>query len=341
MKKALIVLLILAVAGGAFAQTWSGQVRTGALFTFADDMPVAAFDDDGDHAVYGELNFTSEGDDWGATIGSNVVVGMDNTVSGFNIGDFNGWVKFADIFKLTAGKGVGGDWQATTEIFDEGPGGSNAGARLQVEPIAGLNFGVVFGYPNGGVSAEKIGSFFQETGIGVKYTSDLFTVGTALKLFSEETDDYPKTDANWWFDALIPLAGLFDIHVDGYVKNLLGDLDKEIAFGIKLMGTVIDHLSWWVKGVAYPSDDPFSADIGAGLSYSYPINDKATAEAGGEVGLSKKDEFNFDSWNIYAKLGYDFNANVSTSFKFKVAGDMTGDETKLTPTLLWLIKYTF
>jgi len=114
MNKALIVLLVFAVAGGLFAQSFSGQVRTGALFTFSGDFPVKGIrDGNGDQGVFGELVFKNSGDDWGFTISANANVpnNVDSArAGGVYIDGFNGWVTFADIFKLTAGKGVGDEW---------------------------------------------------------------------------------------------------------------------------------------------------------------------------------------------------------------------------------------
>ena len=74
MKKTLVVLLILAVAGGAFAQevTWSGEVVTGALIQLGDsyDDPVIAADDDDDgRAIRARLNADVDGGNWGVQLG--------------------------------------------------------------------------------------------------------------------------------------------------------------------------------------------------------------------------------------------------------------------------------
>ena len=75
-KKAQVleVLLILAVAGGAFAQevTWSGEVATGALIQLGDsyDDPVIAADDDDDgRAIRARLNANVDGGNWGLQLG--------------------------------------------------------------------------------------------------------------------------------------------------------------------------------------------------------------------------------------------------------------------------------
>jgi len=344
MKKALIVLLILAVAGGLFAQTFSGSVNTGAKITFKDDMPVVATDDDSGDPVHASLSFTNGDDDWGVTVGVNAdVTKVDEagkyTAGPYSFGDANGWVKFADIFKLTAGKGQGGNWQFN-DIIDEGIDGSDAGARLNVTPIPGLDLGIVFGYPDYGVKADQVANFFQEIGIGAKYDAGILIAGTSLKLFSEESEGYEGTDANWWLDIKVPIANLFDIMVDVAIKNLTGkggDMDKTV--GAKIAGSVVG-LSWNVWAKAGLNDET-TATAGAGLSYGIPISDKASAEIGADAGLTLLQDASFDSWSLYAKLAYAFNANVSTFFKLKVAGDQTVDPSTVTPTLQWNIGYSF
>jgi len=336
MKKALIVLLILAVAGGLFAQSFTGSVATGAKITLSDDIPVVATDDDSGNPVKAALDFSNSGDDWGVGISATANVDGDSNVNGVLIDAMNGWVKFADIFKLTAGKGQGGNWQAT-DFIDENIPSSNAGARLNVTPIDGLDLGVVFGYPNKGVKAGKIANFFQETGIGVKYDAGILVAGTSLKLFSEETEGYSGTDANWMFDVKIPLS-ILTVHVDGHINNLTekgGKMDKLI--GLKLNGTVVG-LSWNVWAKAW-LNDPMTAKAHAGLEYPIALNDKATATLGADADLTLLQDASFDSWDIWAKLAYAFSGNVSTYFKLKVDGKV--DPSEVTPSLVWAIKYSF
>jgi len=340
MKKALIVLLILAVAGGAFAQSFNGYVETGAKITFKDDIPVEANDGDGPEPVRAQVTFTNGDDEtWGITVGIRSNVTAEETDKIF-LSDANGWVKFANIFKLTAGKGVGGDWEATTAVFDEnGIGGSAAGAKLNVTPIDGLDLGVVFGYPNTGVAAGKIGNFLSETGIGAKFDAGILVAGTRLKFFSEETTDYPGTDANWLVDVKIPVLDLFNVHVESKIYNLLGKKDKmDVWVGEKIEGSIVG-LSWGVKSTQNVTADPLFADLDIDLGYELPINDKATLSFGADAGFTLLNKFSFDDWDVSAKLGYNFNGNVSTAFLFEVDGVV--DPSDITPWFRWTIKYSF
>jgi len=82
-----------------------------------------------------------------------------------------------------------------------------------------------------------------------------------------------------------------------------------------------------------------TAKAHAGLEYPITLNDKATATLGADADLTLLQDASFDSWDIWAKLAYAFNGNVSTWFKFKVDGVV--DPSKITPTLQWYINYSF
>jgi hypothetical protein len=337
MKKALIVLLILGLAGGLFAQSWSGHVRTGAKFTFDDGVAIAANDDDGNHPVYVSLAFKSAGDDWGVNFSANA--GVDGAAADYGNfkGDMNGWVNFGGIFTLTAGKGVGGNWRLSDALGSFNIPGSAAGVRLNIKPISGLDFGFVFGYPNTGVNAGAIANFFQESGVGAKYDAGIFNVGTSLKLFSEETTGYPELDANWCIDVTAPVPALFNVLVSAKAVNLFGKKAGTVfTTGIKLDGDVAG-LGWEVSS-QQTYDPEIGVTLSPSLSYGIPINDKANLDLDAGADFTVMSPFSFDGWSATAKATYNLTSKVSTYGKFNLAGDADG---KLTPTLNWAIKYNF
>jgi len=356
MKKALIVLLILAVAGGVFAQSFSGNVKTGAIFAFGEDNPVWAYNgvDYDQHAVKAELTFSNGGDDWGVSVGANGDVPLkENGTGGIYIGDFKGWVKFADMFTLSAGKGVGDDWQFG-DIFWMPMGGPlaaefwagndhKASVKLEIEPISGLNFGFLFSYPNQGSNAAKLVDFFQETGIGAKYNAGIFEAFTTFELFSPETTG-AETDFSWKFGVNVPL-GIINVKVEGGFFEVLSS--SKIKLGEKLYGNIVG-LDWNVVSTQYITDgnDP-TADIAVSLSYGIPINDKAKATLGASATTGIIPSFDIDvlKWNAYGKVAYDFNGNVSTSGEFGLDNGKRSDNFalggKVTPYLMWLVGYNF
>jgi hypothetical protein len=341
MKKALIVLLILAVAGGLFAQSWSGSVSTGAKITFSDDIPVmATADGDDNGAVKASLSFDNSGDDWGVKVGASAKVATDGTgPSGLSIGDFNGWVKFADIFKLTAGKGIGDAW-ATGGNTDAKIGAkTDAAYRLEITPIDGLNFGFRFAYPKGsGVDTAKIANFFQETGIGLKYGADSWDAAAGLDLSSEETNG-KGLDGNAYFGFNFTGIDIVTIHAGAKITNLFGTAgDMSVKLFEKLSGSIAS-LDWGLAFNEGVTPSPVTAGLDAELSYGIPINDKAKATVGADASLTILEKFSFDEWDIWASLEYTFNDKVSTKFLFEVDGVV--DPSEITPFLRWTIKYSF
>ena len=336
MKKALIVLLILAVAGGLFAQSWSGSVATGAKITFKDDIPVmATADGDDNKAVKASVNFNNSGDDWGITVSTSAKVDTDNVPSGITIGDMKGWVKFADIFKLTVGKGIGDAWTTGGNTDAKINSGGNASYRLEITPIDGLNFGFRFAYPDGKVKASTIGNFFQETGIGAKYTADVWNAATGLELVSEEAGGL---DGNWYFGFNYTGLDIVSIHFGGKANNLFAKkADMDFTLYEKFSGSVAG-LGWFVQANEKLVPDPLTAALSAGVDYGISISDKASATVGAEVDLTILKDFSFDGWDVFAELVYKFNGKVSTTAYFEVDGDK---DNNITPWLRWTIGFNF
>jgi len=345
MKKALIVLLILAVAGGLFAVDISGKVSTGINFALTDeDIPVSATE-----PVKAELNFTGGGDDWGAKIGTSATR-LDG--SGLSVGDAFGWVNFGDIFTLSAGTGRGG-WGTAGPW--EGSVDEALGVKLEVKPIAGLNFGIRLGFPNDGVKANKLANFFQETGIGVTYGADAFSIAAGVNLYSEETtgvaadpDDptvVPKEgglDASFYAGFQYTGLSFVTISVDGGMDNAMKKgADESTAYlGEKFSGDV-SGLGWevWSK---QKFTDPLSVTAGAKLTYGFDLTDAAHLGLEAGADLTIMDEFNFD--DVYAKvnLDYKFNGNVSTGFEFKLTDTMEkGKDADIAAYLKWTIGFSF
>jgi hypothetical protein len=163
MKKTLVVLLILAVAGGVFAQdiTWSGGVRTGIAFdksseegaantyglTDSPPDPGAAgltatqTDDDTGKAVQVNLGVKVDFDNYGMAFKFNTALGNGANVPTISYGYV--WANFFDgLFDISAGQIDGAKWAS---VGDQGfEYDSGWGIRFNVAPIEGLNLGVRF-----------------------------------------------------------------------------------------------------------------------------------------------------------------------------------------------------
>jgi hypothetical protein len=329
MKKALVVFLILAVAGGLFAQV-SGKVSTGVNFALTDDdIPVSAVE-----PVKAEVNFTGSGDDWGLKAGTSAKRLDGGTLT---VGDLYGWVKFAGIFELSAGTGRGGwgtagPWEK--KVTDA------LGVKLAIDAMPGLNFGFRFGYAKDGVGPNKLANFFQETGIGATYSAGALSFAAGVNLDSEETNDN-GLDASLYAGFKFTGIELVTISVDGGMDNVTEKSGAQLAYlGEKFNGSVAGI--GWELSSKQKFSDPLSVTAAAKATYGIQISDPAKLSFEAGAGLTIMDEFNFDSVYAKANLDYKFNGNVSTGFELKVTDTMVkGADPAIASYLKWTIGYSF
>jgi hypothetical protein len=234
MKKGLVVLLILAmVAGAAFAQEvkFSGTVEAGIEFEQAgdSDVKVTPYNTDSEKGLRAQLDAAVDFDNYGLKIRFRA----DDT------GDFSSgsqaflWGEFLnDIIKVSGGK-LGGVWSTDG---DEGFSldGIN-GVRFEFKPLPGLDFGVALdATPYAARAAAKksyvIGEFFQETVLGVKYTSDLFSATLAYKLDSD-ADGLDNKEGELVFGLKISAIPALTAIIEGDLKDLGAD-DNAVGFEI-------------------------------------------------------------------------------------------------------------
>jgi hypothetical protein len=330
MKKALIVLLILAVAGGLFAQqlTWSGHVGTGVFFEFGDafDDPAAKADDDDEGVpIFAKLGAVYDAGNWGLQLKTkaSVTTSFDTDVWGFY--DAHGWLKFADgLVTVRAGFIDPGVWNVGLFPDDEGKGGnlsSGGGIRVEVTPFDGLNVGFKLGFSNDDDPIhDTLTNFFKSTAFGFSYTASLFNVKAALKLFSE-TDVYSpdETDAAAVFGFGITAIENLAIDVAARVDYLIGDGDTDIW-----IGEDINYKLGSLKVGLYAGQN-----LCDGLKWvrikpyvEYGVSDAVTV--GGDVIIDMKDfddslafaDLKADLWGKYTigggwvKGGYGFTKNM-------------------------------
>jgi len=326
MKKALIVILILAVAGGLFAQEWGGGVTTGLKIDLKDDVPVTANDDDSGDAVHASLWFEHAEDEWGVKITTSASV-----PGGLDVGNAWGWINFADgLLKLSAGKTDDGVWGSGGRYDKDVSDG--LGVRLDVKPIDGLNFGFRLGYPNDGSSAGKIGNFFQETAIGVKYSADSWFAVTALKLHSEESDDYDKMNADWYFGVGYTGLDSFGFYLDGgidYLATMSDDgkeaLAEKVTFsGVENLGLTLGLTEKFVQSFKF---DGLDAEIN--VDYAF---DAVSVGADASTAFNKDFKptgFGFDAWAKYAIGNAWLKGVIGADIATKDFGDSTDPYFKL------------
>lgn len=320
MKKALIVLLILGVAGGVFAQdiTWSGSVGTGVFFQVGDktddDVIVFADDDDDGVPIIAKLGAVYDAGDWGLKLGT---VGKWNEDEGYmKFHNAYGWMNFIDgILNVKAGMIDDGVW-GTGEYIDTGFA-TGGGMRIEVKPITGLNFGVFFSWPNGGAGPNEIKDWFQTTAFGFEYDAGTWKANASAKLYSEVDAERGDTDfditAGFGFYGIDRLSIYFGFLGEGLIEYD----DPLLKFGLNVGYQFTDALSFGLEAGLIMQDG--ISEVSAKPSVEYAVNDNISL--GAEVLVAMRDigddlgfaELSPAVWGKYTlggswmKAGYGFN----------------------------------
>lgn len=331
MKKVLVVLLILAVAGGVFAQdlTWSGTVETGIHINKqdgADDVLVWADNDDGVYGVRAKLQAAITGDNWGFKVGYKVETSDAIYRSAAQLYNGYGWLDLLNkMINVKAGLIDDDVW--TTKGDEDWGIATGLGVRLEVAPIEGLNVGFFLTWPDdtAGVNASAtgsaaIGQFFQETAIGFSYTADAFYVSGGVKLDSDgDTAGAAATDVDEDMRAIF-----------GFGYTGLPALTAKIEANLEHLGNGDERDVWLNETIAYQVMDPLL--VGAVLTeklnntagnaddlylkikpyVEYKLNDTMTVGAAIPVELQDGlNEIGVNPWFKYAasdtasfKIGY-------------------------------------
>jgi hypothetical protein len=237
MKKTFVVLLILAVAGGVFAQElkWSGVLKTGVQF-YADNEK--AYDDDARDPGFklysddadrngGRLDLTATYTNNNVGVKANLRNEYLTTLS-FN--NAYGWIDFIDgKLNVKAGKIDDGVWRGGgDQNFNISTG---YGVRFEIKPIEGLNFGAFLTGPNSQAHQYSpkegyapIGDFLSETAIGVSYTADAFDVSAGLKLDGDDNSGYIGQD---------DFTGVGGVKGQAVANEAKGGINAYIGFNLK------------------------------------------------------------------------------------------------------------
>jgi hypothetical protein len=319
MKRALIVILILAVAGGLFAQSFGGGVSSGLILAFGEDG----------HSFY---TSKSDGGDqygyyfgWGWTGDSGRVGGEINAAGGngdgWNFDGSNIWFKPLDILTVKGGGGgIGGfgtpgSVGASNDAADKG-----VGVNLLLEPITGFGLGLGVGPADG----EEVGKAVYT--VGVKYLLSGLANIVANLGYNGGTE---AVGAAFGVDVLaLSSAGLSKLAVDVGISGL-NDFDGagKITVGPRI-GFAVGDLSGGLRANIYlPMGGYENEDlnVAANANVSYPIG---AITAGLGVGFQLKDavtasgKFNPGSWDGLSKNFSSADSSVLTinpSISYKVA----------------------
>jgi hypothetical protein len=284
MKKVLVVLLILAVAGGVFAQdlTWSGTVETGVHINKtdgADDVVVWADNDDGVQGIRAKLQAAITGDSWGFKVGIKnettnwAAAGVPGLVELYN---GYGWLDLLNkMINVKAGIIDDGVW--TTKGDEDWGIATGSGVRIEVAPIEGLSVGAFLTWPKGDTvnaisKAATLEQFFNETAIGFSYTADVFYVSGGLKLDSDGDPmgtyfDFADSTIGDGDDAGTPTGTDDDINMKiliGFGYTGIEALTAKIEGNIWNLGEGDYRVMWFNETIAYKVMEPLT--VGAVLT---------------------------------------------------------------------------
>jgi hypothetical protein len=314
MKKALVVFLILAVAGGLFAQTvtWSGSANTGIAFGFTDEegnKPLVDFvRNRGEHGARGDISvaFRSAADAPYGTYGADVGIRVrenffaDGGLSALPIQALVFWQP-SSLLYLQIGNGgpnpygtMGGLGQ-NLGIMD------SEGLKIRITPGGGLDIGAqaFYGYSTPVTVFENM-----NYAIGVKYSSSPVDVAANARYYAENKDDSTKEKFRFGagvnFKGLSGL-GLTKLAVDVATRNLstdnfylgIGEAVDFAAGDLSLTGGFQQYL-WMGTG----SKDVIPMRFHAGISYK--VSPIVTIGAEGRYLLGAHPAFN---WRNAGEVG--------------------------------------
>ena len=358
MKKTLVVLLILAVAGGVFAQdiSWSGGVQTGLKIDIqdaSDDVMIWSDDDDTNEGVRARLNLEVADENWGVQLGfgANISEGTGNSAFVYNA---HGWMDFLNnMIRVRAGYIDPGVW--TTKGPEDFNVSSGLGVRLEVMPIEGLSVGATLKFDNdmdmegsgiGGAATMTVQQFFQETALGFSFSMpDMMGLYIAAGLQLDSDYNGNDKEMQMIFGLGISPMDALSINVEAQISNL-GDYSKQGWMWLieKVSYKVMDNFT-----VALRMDQKFQdKDIGFANDFfktwlkfeptaEYGITEQISVGAGIpltiEAGKAGKEDMGFSSlvldvWGKYAiggafvKVGYGF---TFTTEDFSTTGESYAD----------------
>jgi len=322
MKKTLVVLLILAVAGGAFAQevTFSGEVVSGVLIQLGDgyeDPVIRGDDDDDDRAVRARLNAEVDGGNWGAQLGiaadfrayGSFVDGLfDNSGNvdpnweepeDFNAGgqganlylyNAHAWGTIADMFTIRAGLIDPGVWTVGGWV-DENIS-SGLGLRFEIHPIEGLNIGAFIPAPLSSDTPPTLennfsGRNFRGDGFGAGFSyaqEGLFEVSAGFGVGPSDSGNAP---ADHYDGTLIFGAGYYgvenlSVYVGLGVYDLIEADDPTILIGLNVGYDVTPELNAFLEVGVTMFDGLEEIWIDPGLTYAVSED----VSVGFDVGLT-------------------------------------------------------
>jgi hypothetical protein len=284
-----------------------------------------------------------------STAGINSISTPNAFMMAFGFGWFNLFDNMATVYAGKIGTPI---WRDTGEVLDKHTDAVE-GARLEIKPLPGLSFGIAL--PFG--AAQDISYVFAEMVFGAGYTSDAFTIKTAVDLVPESAAQ-EKAAVAIAGGAKIPISPL-TIYLDWLYRtetinaksnnatvannpdhHVLGD--KGLEIGAKLAFELSDTLgasALAIAGVPGNDDDQWDGAEAAGdttIALELQADAQISDPLGVYVNIGSDNIAYFDGNGLSAKLGASFAIadNIAVELYDKVNHiGATADDAKLQNTV--------
>ena len=265
MKKALLVLLLLAVAGGLFAQvTFSGDVATGIMVAVEDDTTFHVYNPSPGQAWQFTVSGTvaKESDTGKAGAGFRLIRNNGNAAVP-NFDAANVWVEpIVDVLRIAAGNGGPGGFGTPGTNGTSNDAAAGQGLHFRVIPATGFSLGASI-QPTGAAIGDSNFRF------GVNYNVDLFQV--VANLGYTGATDVINAAAGFSFKGLAS-AGISSIAIDVRADNITNlDTAGSVTVG-PIVNFALAGISGNVAGLVYiPVQSGQELDLKARVYGSYPV----------------------------------------------------------------------
>jgi hypothetical protein len=345
MKKALVFLLILAVAGGLFAVdlgngvSLAGEIVTGAIIKTdgpADTTKFYAGHSDPDlNRLRLTLGYASDIFGFSYRLEAKEFNSMSQTnhqgAQTLDTAFAYGWVDLLDSkIRLVGGKIDSNAWGLGKVInFDDPAFDDVLGARVEFKVVDGLNFGLALPLRYPGATSVEIDKSLTNFILGAFYSADAFKVVASAYISASDYTAY-SAPADRTSAAAVATSGGFvdswlgvEIPLDAIGIGVNVRFDSRDTVGYIQPGARVnfakDAFSFYVKGNAkiWFDDDTKDAAISFELRPTYKINDLVTVYL--NIASGNVADFGKNGLNIRPVIDF----NVSSNVVLEIRDDIT------------------
>lgn len=320
MKKALVLLLALALAGGVFAQdlSFSGSITTGFQFKVDDEWDSVIGND---HTVPSDaldfdLNGAYNGGNWGLNFGIGKAYKAEAVIGDeVQIYDAHAWLDLLDgMITLKSGVVDPDPYSAGGAMLDDPALSNGAVFRLDAKPVDGLSVGFAFNFSDsaGAATSKNTKEFLKNTGFGFKYKADTFWVAVGARMYAADTSyTDPADDMDMAMLAGINFTGVenLTVHFSSVFDHLIGEPEIRMRMGLDVTYKISNELSVYVHSLmdiedTVPATTRNFARIRPGVNYKLADNVTVVARVPVHIITNAADDTGLGSVGLDLWLNY-------------------------------------